>query len=190
MTYGKIQYLRTLVGRTTNVRGIGGPGQAFTPRRDFIKGGMMKVFGDREFINDFRIGRSNREINKVSQDLVKFGRDGMYAKVKANGGSLDVLTDTEIEALGGEQRANTLYNYSQRAERMFDTSHQIEADAIKNEYGADSDVYKNFEKSKVDGYWYKARGVDKGKALKNKAEFTKFVKRKMNEALKEQGLDC
>ena len=182
------QYLRTLVGRTTNVRGIGGPGQAFTPRRDFIKGGMMKVFGDREFINDFRIGRSNREINKVSQDLVKFGRDGMYAKIKANGGSLDVLTDNEINALGGEQRANTLYNYSQRAERMFDTSHQIEADAIKNEYGADSDAYKNFEKSKIDGYWYKARGVDKGKALKNKAEFTKFVKRKMNEALKDKDL--
>ena len=156
--------IRLMVNRVMKVRDIGGAGKHYEGRRKYLEGQFGHLFNARKIMDAEGIGLSTGKVLKFSQDFRKFGKDGVYDQMKAARKNGQPLSDAELSALGWDPAtARRYYKYADDANRASHIKFNLERDSLVREYGKDSDVVKNFEKSRLDGWWWKHQEVDRQK---------------------------
>ncbi len=187
----KNPFIRSVVGRTMNNRGIGAPGKHFEARRDYIGGTLNKVFDDRRVLKEFGIGTSNESAAVFTRQFREFGRSGLFDRMVAAKKAGTLIPEADLDAVGlSREQADTLYETAKRANNMMKASRQTERDALVMEFGKGSKVVKDFDSANIDGYWWKRQSLDAGKVMANEPQFTKFMERMKQRALNNPNLSA
>ena len=183
---------RSIVSRLSKARGAGNAGRTAEQQIDWVKSTLNGFVGEKWFNDNWGMNNTNKSKNAMSNILRAYGKN-LHNKVRTSG--IDSITDQDIDALnknleGRVERKITrddlpkLLESAQKFEVYQQEAFDIQLDALTREYGVDSDVVKDFEKTFDPDWWWSHRLPDKAKVSKNRSKFIKFIEALRQDALK------